>query len=231
MIKNMFIADPAGLVYNDAFYLYTGHDEQAEGTNGFLMNDWSVFSSTDMVTWENHGPRPKASDFGQAWAAHVVERDGKFYCYATVEHATITGKSIGVTVGDSPIGLFTDVPGKVSITNSMTTHTDIGWDDINPAVFIENGGAPYLYWGNAAYNWVKLKDNMPGLDGEIHTPDLPLFTEVLWVHKREDDYYLSFAAQFPEVIDYAMTKKPEGTCVYKGRLNDQEVVNSEGQFA
>ena len=30
--------------------------------------------------------------------ARVIERNGKFYWYVTVEHATIPGKSIGVAV-------------------------------------------------------------------------------------------------------------------------------------
>ena len=43
--------------------------------------------------------------------------------------------------------------------------------------------------------------------------------------KREEKYYLTYSAQFPEVIDYAMADSPEGPWEYKGRLNDL-VVNS-----
>lgn len=225
IIKDMYTADPAAMVYEGTFYVYAGHDEQEEKGEGFLMNDWYLFSSTDMLVWKNHGSVLKAKDFswasGQAWASHVIEKDGKFYYYVTVEHATIPGKSIGVAVANDPEGPFSDAIGQALVTNDMTRQTDIFWDDIDPAVFIDDNEQAYLYWGNTVCKWAKLKDNMIELDGPIHTIDLPSFTEAPWVHKRGDYYYLSFAAQFPEVIDYAMAISPEGPWEYKGRLNDR----------
>ncbi|UII23441.1 glycoside hydrolase family 43 protein [Fulvivirga ligni] len=224
VFKDIYTADPAAMVHDGTLYLYTGHDEQAVGAQGFLMNDWLLFSTKDMVNWEKHGPILKTTDFkwanGQAWASHVVEKEGKFYWYVTLEHASVPGKSIGVAVADSPAGPFKDAIGKALITNDMTKQTDIGWDDIDPAVFADDDGQAYIYWGNTVCKWAKLKDNMIELEGEIHTIDLPSFTEAPWVHKRGDHYYLSFAAQFPEVIDYAMATSPEGPWEYKGRLND-----------
>ncbi len=224
VITDLYTADPAAIVHDDVFYLYTGHDEQEDGKEGFLMNDWYVFSTTNMVDWTDHGAILKTTDFawasGQAWAAHVVEKDGKFYWYVTVEHGTIPGKSIGVAVGDSPTGPFTDAIGAALVTNDMTTHTDIFWDDIDPAVFVDDDGSAYLYWGNTVMKYAKLKDNMIELDGPIHTIDLPAFTEGPWVFKKDDNYYLTYSAEFPEVIDYAMAKSPEGPWTYKGRLND-----------
>lgn len=224
IVTNLFTADPAPMVHDDVFYIYTGHDEQQVGAEGFLMNDWLVFSSTDMVNWKNHGPVLRTEAFewasGQAWAAHTVEKNGKFYFYVTVEHATIPGKSIGVAVSDSPAGPFRDAIGSALITNDMTTHTDIAWDDIDPAVFIDDDGTAYLYWGNTVLKYARLNDNMIELDGPIQVIDVPSFTEGPWVFKRGDKYYLTYSARFPEVIDYAMADSPEGPWVYKGRLND-----------
>ncbi|MBL3656091.1 glycoside hydrolase family 43 protein [Fulvivirga sediminis] len=225
VIKDVYTADPAAMVYNDTVYLYTGHDEQEAGKDGYLMNDWLLFTSTDMKNFENHGPVLKTTDFswakGDAWAAHVVEKGGKFYWYVTLEHAAVPGKSIGVAVADSPRGPFKDAIGKALITNDMTTQTDITWDDIDPAVFIDDDGQAYIYWGNTVCKWAKLKDNMIEIEGDIHVIDLPKFTEAPWVHKRGEYYYLSFAADFPEYIDYAMATSPEGPWEYKGRLNDR----------
>jgi len=224
IIKDVFTADPAAMVHGDTLYVYTGHDEQVVGGEGFLMNDWLAFSTTDMVNWKSHGAVLNTTDFswasGQAWAAHVVERGGKFYYYVTVEHATIPGKSIGVAVADSPIGPFKDALGKALITNDMTKQTDIFWDDIDPAVFIDDDGQAYIYWGNTVCKWAKLKDNMIELDGPIHTVNLPSFTEAPWLHKQGDYYYLSYATQFPELIGYAMSESPEGPWEYKGIVND-----------
>ncbi len=225
VIRDKFTADPAALVYNNTVYLYAGHDEAPDDFNFYRMNEWLVYSSTDLVNWEEHPVPLKTSDFewakGDAWAAQVIERDGKFYWYVTVEHGIIPGKSIGVAVSDSPVGPFQDALGKALITNDMTTeYTDIAWDDIDPTVFIDDDGQAYLYWGNTQCYWVKLKENMIELDGEIHTVDLPNFTEAPWIHKNGDWYYLSYAYQFPEKTAYAMSKSITGPWEYKGILNE-----------
>ena len=225
VIRDKFTADPAALVHNDTVFLYAGHDEAPDDFNFYRMNEWLVYSSTDMVNWKEHPIPLKTTDFkwakGDAWAAQVIERNGKFYWYVTVEHGSIPGKSIGVAVADSPLGPFKDALGKALITNDMTTEqTQISWDDIDPTVYIDDDGQAYLYWGNTACYWAKLKDNMIELDGEIHTVDLPHFTEAPWIHKRGDWYYLSYAYQFPEKTAYAMSKSITGPWEYIGILNE-----------
>jgi hypothetical protein len=106
------------------------------------------------------------------------------------------------------------------ITNDMTTQTDIDWDDIDPAVFIEENGDAYLFWGNTVPKYARLKDNMTELDGPIHVIDIPDFTEALWVHKKDDNYYLSYACVFPEKICYAMSNSIEGPWKPMGILNE-----------
>lgn len=223
IITDVFTADPAPFVYNDTLYIYTGHDEQVEGGEGFVMNDWLLFSTTDMKNYQSHGPVLKTTDFewanGQAWAAHTVEKNGKFYWYVTVEHGAIPGKSIGVAVADHPAGPWKDAKGEALITNDMTKHTDIFWDDIDPAVFVDEDGAAYIYWGNTVMKWAKLNDSMIELDGEIQTIPLPEFTEAPWVFKRDNKYYLVYSARFPEEIDYAMSDSPEGPWEVMGNLN------------
>lgn len=131
----------------------------------YLLNDWCVFSSSDMKTWTEHPVPLKAKDFswakGEAWASQVIERNGKFYWYVTVEHKDVPGKSIGVAVADSPLGPFIDARGSALITNDMTTErTKIYWDDIDPTVFIDDDGQAYLYWGNTQCYYARLKKNM-----------------------------------------------------------------------
>lgn len=223
IIKDVFTADPAALVFDDKVYLYAGHDEAPNDFHFYKMNEWLVFSSADMINWESHPVPLKASDFswasGDAWASQVIERDGKFYWYVTVSHGSVEGKAIGVAVSDSPTGPFRDALGKALISNDMTKHTDISWDDIDPSVIIDNGQA-YLFWGNTVCHYAKLKDNMIELDGPIKTIDLPNFTEAPWIHKKGEFYYLSYAYQFPEKIAYAMSTSVEGPWKYKGILNE-----------
>ncbi|WP_347158377.1 glycoside hydrolase family 43 protein [Pontibacter chitinilyticus] len=224
IITHKYTADPAALVYKDKVYLYTGHDEAAPGREQYVMQNWLVFSSPDMVTWTEHPVPLSVKDFkwakGDAWASQVVERNGKFYWYVAVEHSSKPGKAIGVAVADSPIGPFKDARGSALITNDMTKATDITWDDIDPTVFVDDDGQAYLYWGNTACYYAKLKDNMVELDGPIHTVKLPNFTEAPWLHKHNGWYYLSYAYQFPEKTAYAMSRHIEGPWEYKGILNE-----------
>ena len=176
-----------------------------------------------MVNWKEHTPfKVTAFDWARddAWAAQVIERNGKFFWYVTTHHKTIEGKAIGIAVADSPTGPFHDAIGKALITNDMTTQTDISWDDIDPSVIIDTDGQAYLFWGNTVLKYAKLKENMIELDGPIKTIDLPNFTEAPWIHKKGDWYYLSYAYQFPEKIAYAMSRNVNGPWEYKGILNE-----------
>lgn len=224
IVKDTYTADAAAIVYNDTVYLYAGHDQAPNDFNFYKMNEWLVYSSSDMVNWEAHPVPLKPTDFkwasGEAWASQVTERNGKFYWYVTVEHGSIHGKSIGVAVSDSPLGPFEDALGKALVTNDMTTQTSISWDDIDPTVWIDNDGQAYLFWGNTVCKYAKLKDNMIEFDGPIETIDLPNFTEAPWIHKKGDWYYLSYAYQFPEKIAYAMSKSITGPWEFKGILNE-----------
>ena len=224
IIKHKYTADPAALVYKDTVYLYTGRDEAPKGQARYIMHEWLCFSSVDMINWKEHPSPLNVKDFSwakeDAWAGQVIHRNGKFYWYAPVTHATIPGKSIGVAVADKPTGPFKDAIGKALITNDMTKATEISWDDIDPTVFIDDDGQAYLIWGNTRCYYAKLKENMIELDGPIQIFDLPNFTEAPWIHKRNGWYYLSYAFQFPEKTAYAMSRSILGPWEYKGILNE-----------
>jgi beta-xylosidase len=167
----------------------------------------------------------KATDFnwakGDAWAAHAIERNGKFYFYTTVRHKDDKpGFAVGVAVADSPLGPYKDAIGKALITNDMTTQTKNDWDDIDPAAFIDDDGQAYLFFGNSVPKYVKLKANMTELDGEIKVIALKDFTEALWLHKKDKTYYLSYACEFPEKICYALSNSIHGPWQYGGILNE-----------
>lgn len=225
LFEDVFTADPAALVDGDTVYLYTGHDEAPNNDRFFEMHDWLVFSSKDMVNWQSHGPIMKATDFkwakGDAWAAHMVKRNGKYYFFTTVRHKDDKpGFAIGVATSDSPYGPFKDAIGHALVTDDMTKQTPNDWDDIDPAIFIEENGDAYMFFGNLMPKYVKLSDDLLSLDGEIKTIDLKNFTEASWVHKKGDTYYLSYACEFPEKICYATSKSIHGPWTYGGILNE-----------
>jgi beta-xylosidase len=224
IFRHKFTADPAAMVYKDKVYLYTGHDEAPAKSNNYIMQNWTCFSSPDMVNWTEHPSPLNIKDFkwakADAWASQVIERNGKFYWYVAVEHATIPGKAIGVAVSDSPTGPFKDARGTALITNDMTKAVKHSWDDIDPSVIIDKDGQAYLFWGNGICYFAKLKANMIELDGPIKTITLPHFTEAPWIHYRNGWYYLSYAYEFPEKIAYAMSRNINGPWTYKGIINE-----------
>ncbi len=215
IIQTKYTADPAPLVYNDTVFLYTSHDE--DDAMGFKMQDWLLYSSTDMVNWTEHGAVASLKDFAWvpydngAWAVQCVERNGKFYLYCPMPGNV----GIGVLVADSPYGPFKDPIGKPLIKNSN--------HDIDPTVMIDDDGQAYMYWGNPKVYYVKLNEDMISYSGEImqdHTTPAN-YQEGPWVWKRNGMYYMAYASTCcPEGIGYAMSSKPTGAWEYKGMIID-----------
>lgn len=235
VIKDRFTADPAAFVYDGKVYLYVGHDQATVKDSFFVMREWSVYSSSDLIDWNLEGDLPRTefawAKGNSAWASQAIERDGSFYWYVTVLNADTSkrGYAIGVAKSDHPAGDFKDALGQPLISSDMTPNpAHMGaepWDDIDPTVFIDDDGQAYLYWGNTHLYYVKLKENMVELDGEIQQIEMNhmtgTFTEGPWVHKYNDHYYVSFAMNYPEEIGYAMSKHPEGPWVFQGKILDK----------
>jgi beta-xylosidase len=224
IITHKYTCDPVALVHGDAVYLYTGHDEAPVGTEAYIMNDWLCFSSDNMVDWVEHPVPLRTTDFswaqGDAYASEVIYRNELFYWFVAVSHKTIPGKAIGVATSSNPAGPFKDAIGAALITNNMTTLVDNPKDDIDPSVIIDSDGQAYLFWGNSICYYVRLKDNMLELDGEIHVVNLPGFSEGAFIHKRGDWYYLLYGYEMPEKIAYAMSRNIHGPWQFKGVISD-----------
>jgi hypothetical protein len=225
LLRDVFTADPAPLVVGDTAYLYVGHDE-AKGDEFFRMNDWRVYSSRDLKHWTSHGAIMKPTDFrwavGEAWAAQTVQRNGRFYFYATVTHDNShPGRAIGVAVADSPLGPFKDARGSALITDASTPGP-YGWDDIDPTVLVDDDGTAWLAWGNPVLHLARLKPNMTELDGPIETIALPNYTEGPWLSKRKGLYYMTYAAMAHqgawEHLAYATAPSPRGPWTYGGLI-------------
>lgn len=226
LFRDRWTADPAAIVHGDTVYLYVGHDEAKEGEM-FNITEWLCYSTKDMKTWTYHGPILKPTDFKwavrDAWAAHMVEKDGKFYFYATVQHDdTQRGKAVGVAVSDSPTGPFKDARGTALVYNAMTPDAKRPWEDIDPCVFIDTDGTAWMTWGNGDCYLAKLKPNMIEIDGAIQKINPPNYVEGPWIHKRGDIYYLTYPAMEGrggwEKIAYATAPAVTGPWTYRGLI-------------
>ena len=215
IIQTKYTADPSPIVIGDTLYLYTSHDDD-HGEN-FIMKDWLLYTTTDMVNWQDRGAVASLRDFkwyrnnNGAWAQQVVERNGKYYMYCPIH-----GNGIGVLVSDSPYGPFVDPIGGTLVWQKEH------WYDIDPTVWIDDDGQAYMYWGNPNLYYVKLNEDMISYSGDIvELPHIEDYQEGPWFYKRNDKYYLAFASTCcPEGIGYAMSDSPTGPWEYKGHIMD-----------
>ena len=235
-VQTWFTSDPAPLVVGDRMYVYTGHDE--DGADFFWMQEWRVYSTDDMVNWQDHGSPLALESFSwaddRAWASQTIERNGKYYWYICAHSRLSRGMAIGVAVSDSPTGPFRDALGKPLYENGS-------WDHIDPTVMIDDNGQAWLYWGNPRVYCVKLKEDMISLDGEVFNlemteegfgaPDASkrdrnkkykdMYTEGPWIMKKPvgSGYYLLYAAGgVPEHLAYSESPTPTCPWTYKGTI-------------
>ncbi|HSJ79126.1 MAG TPA: glycoside hydrolase family 43 protein [Erythrobacter sp.] len=235
IIRDRFTADPAPVVIGDRLWLYTSHDEAEDGEM-FNMKEWLAYSTTDMREWTYHGPVMNIADFKwaskDAWAVQVIEKHGRYWLYAPVEHdETKPGKAIGVAVSDRPEGPFVDAKGEALISNDMTPKGDHSWEDIDPTVFTDDDGTTWIAWGNRQCYIARLGADMISIDGPITEITPPHFEEGPWLHKRGDLYYLTYASldratHTDERVSYATATSLEGPWTYRGELTG----SAEGSF-
>ena len=205
IIRDKHTADPAVLVEGDTLWLFAGHDAKGNQT-GYVMNDWLLYSTTDMRHWTEYPSPLRIDDFKwakskQAYAGHVAKgKDGKYYWYVSTNWC-----GIGVAMSDNIKGPYKDALGKPLLTNKDCFASKHSWACIDPAILIDDDGTSYIIWGNKQCYYAKLKDNMIEIDGDIHQIEVPNFTEAPWVHKYNGKYYLTYASEWPEKIAYAVS--------------------------
>ncbi len=228
IIQTSFTPDPAPVVFDDTLYVYTGCDR--EGNNDFYyMTGYQCFSTTDMQNWTNHGTIMEDTDFSwgkedSAWASQCIERNGKYYFYVTMECKSGGGRGIGVAVADSPTGPFKDALGKPLCGPN--------WDYIDPTVIIDNGQA-WLMFGNPTCYYVKLKEDMLTLDGQIQHFEMnsasfgqsskgSAYGEGPWIYKHGDLYYLVYASFYgndgDESMAYSTAPSVTGPWTFRGQI-------------
>ncbi len=215
-------ADPDVMVVGKTFWLYpTRGDGNPER--------FFAFSSTNLKTWERHGPVLDFKDVswikddGQqrhfAWAPGVARRDGEFYFYYAVGPQNPTPSRIGVATGESPQGPFKD-SGKPLLTGGN------GYEAIDPMVFLDpQSGKSYFYAGGSAGSKLRVFEMNPDLvsfKNEISVETPPNFTEGVYMHYRDGIYYLSYShgswQRSSYSVHYATAKTPTGPWQYHGAI-------------
>jgi beta-xylosidase len=241
IITDQYTADPSARVFGDVLYLYPSHDrDQAKWWD---MQDWHVFSTTDLKTFTDHGAAFSLKDTTWAkqfaWAPDCVQRNGKYYFYYPTDQS-----NIGVAVSDKPTGPFKDPLGKPLLTRN-SPGVVAPRDFIDPCAFIDDDGQAYLFVGQNVLNVVRLNDDMISYRGDVlHIEGADGFFEAVWVHKYNGKYYLSYAGKDKadqagqDRIHYAVADNVLGPYTYKGVIldpvnsgtNHHSIVDFKGQW-
>lgn len=229
IIRNQFSADPSARVFDGKVYVYPSHDilpiEGKGRPNWFRMEDYHVFSSSDLVNWTDHGvilsqkTTPWVNPEGYAmWAPDCIYKNGKYYFYfpAPAKDTAIgRGFTIGVATADKPYGPF--IPQEKPIA---------GVRGIDPNPFIDKDGQAYLYWSSRNIFGAKLKDNMVEIEGEpVTLQDLPSkgLKEGPYMFERNGIYYLTYphVQDSTERLEYAIADNPLGPFKVTGVIMEQ----------
>lgn len=145
LVTHLYTADPSAHVFEGVIYIYPSHDIDA----GIPENDdGDHFGMEDYHVLRMDSPDGDAVDCGvalhvkdvpwaqrQMWAPDAACKGGKYYLYFPAKRADGIFQ-IGVAVGDGPAGPFTAEPEAIA-----------GSYSIDPAVFADEDGAHYMYFG------------------------------------------------------------------------------------
>ncbi len=146
------------------------------------------------------------------FAPDCVEKDGKYYLYICMPD-----DSEGVAVSDRPEGPFNDP-------------VQLPCGGIDPAVFIDDDGQAYYYWGQLFSHGVKLNSDMMSFDrtdimGDLVTEEEHYFHEGSSMRKIGDTYYYVYADMErgkPTSLGYSTGKSPMGPFIYQGIIIDND---------
>lgn len=145
LVRHIYTADPSAHVFEGKIYIYPSHDIEAgipfdDLGSHFAMEDYHVLSmDTPGSPVKDHGVALHVRDVPwaerQMWAPDAAEKDGTYYLFFPAKKPDGIFQ-IGVAVGSRPEGPFLADPKPIEGTYS-----------IDPAVFADQDGAYYLYFG------------------------------------------------------------------------------------
>lgn len=226
IITHVFLADPTARAFEGKIYLYSSHDR--DDATVYNMNDYHVFSTDDLVNWQDHGIVLKAGDLwaGSLYAPDCVYDEASDSYYLFFPNS---GNNIGVAVSDNPAGPFKDPLGKALIDKKYPG-ADVEWC-FDPGVLIDDDGQAYLYFGGGMpesgnnARVIRLNEDLISKkDKSAAVIPAPDYFEAPFVFKKDEKYYYTYSTNWENGhgirIDYMMSDNPMTGWEYKGVLID-----------
>lgn len=175
LLRDIYIADPSAHLFSGRIYVYGSHD--IEGTtpeddlgSHFEMRDYQVISmdrvggdvivhpvalAVEDVPWASR----------QLWAPDAATKDGRYFLYFPAKDHNGVFR-IGVATADYAEGPFQAEPEPIR-----------GSFSIDPAVFTDDDGASYMYfggiWGGQLQRWSSGHYDLNGSKTDLEQDDQP----------------------------------------------------------
>jgi arabinoxylan arabinofuranohydrolase len=214
----VYLADPAAHVMPDGkLYVYGSNDVSR---NYYCSSKHDVLSTSDMTNWtltknifsmKGSDNNVNSAENSILYAPDAISKNGKYYLYFCLADNTE-----GVAEGKSPIGPF-------------EKRIKLPVNGIDPAVFIDDDGQAYYFWGQFSAKGCKLNSDMKTLNlstmkDSLVTEEKHHFHEGSWVFKRNGIYYYVYTALNSKAeataIGYSMSFSPMGPYKYGGIIID-----------
>lgn len=152
--ENKIFSNPLNVAFGDPYVLDDGDGNYfMYGTGAGAEDGFVVYSSQDLVNWENGGQvffgnTPDSWSIANFWAPEVYKFGEKYYMFYSADwkvNPTNEGENfkIGVAVSDSPSGPFQDLMNRPIF--------DPGYPIIDANVYQDIDGKFYLYYSRACY--------------------------------------------------------------------------------
>ena len=155
LVKGIYTADPSAHIFNNRIYVYPSHDIETKNLKPdcggqYMMEDYIVFSMDsiggkvtlhDIALTLEDVPWAKS----QFWAPDAATKNGKYYLYFPAKDKEDIFR-MGVASSNQPEGPFKAEPNFIK-----------GSYSIDPAVFTDDDGSSYMYfggiWGGQLQRW------------------------------------------------------------------------------
>ena len=138
-LGDILMGDPFALRLDDELTARHGARYYLFGTAG--RGGFACWSSPDLVHWTSCGLASTRTPqtWGQTnfWAPEVVRYRDKFVMVYSAQHERDQGFRLCIATSDAPAGPYVDL---------HAPWLDIGWSTIDADLFIDDDGAPYIFF-------------------------------------------------------------------------------------
>jgi len=227
-VPNIGMADPHIRVSptSPTFLLFATHDFSPNNTN-FLMKDWWVWSSDDLVHWNQSATIKPSSTFlswdkqaDECWATDGALKDGVWYWYLSVSPS-----EVGVVKSSNgPAGPWTDPIGGPLLSDALGKSLNPPATFRDPGILRDDDGSFYIISGVFTYYMSKLGEDMASLAETPRLVEVDPNGHAAWgpygqktddkpfLHKHNGTYYLSWGCF------YGISSSPYGPYLFQGSV-------------